>query len=89
MCKPVAPEHIAPPPVTKNVDGTGFTVKLRVLVVPPVKVIVATPAPIPNTMPEDEPIAATEVLLLDHVPGPGPLSVTLLPTQTLNDGPEI
>jgi hypothetical protein len=62
------------------VAGSGFTVAVTVLLQPvaeSVKVMVALPAVIPVTLPEDDPTMATAVLALIHVPVP-PIPVNVV-----------
>ncbi len=66
-------------------DGEAFTVITFVVVQPvdKVYVIVELPLATPVTIPVDEPIVATDVVLLDHVPPPASVNVVVKPAHTL------
>jgi hypothetical protein len=81
----VPPTHMLVVPLMA--DGKGFTVSVVFVVHPvddKVNVIRDVPDDTPDTVPLDEPIEATEVLLLLHVPEPEmSLSVVAEDTHTL------
>lgn len=63
-------------------EGSGFTVSVAVVKQPPPSeyVIVVVPADMPVTMPEDEPMVATDGLLLLHVPPGVALVMVMVPS---------
>ena len=66
-------------------EGNGYTVTSATAMHPPgaAYVMLAVPAVIPFTMPKPGPVVATMVLLLLHVPPPGPLaSAVVSPIHT-------
>lgn len=90
--------HVPPPASAKVVDeplqivvipvilpGTGMTVTVLIVqqvVLPCAHVMIAVPPDIPVTIPEEDPTVAIEVLLLLHVPVPGPsVRLVVKPTQ--------
>ena len=87
---------VPPPPHTVvgpvMAAGRGFTVSVRVISQPVVVsryVMVVVPSAKPDTRPVEDPIVATDMLLLLQVPlGVKLLSVTVEPRQT-PEGPEM
>ena len=77
----VRPWHISLMPVIAA--GKGYTVSMVVIIHPVGKVYVTVevPAERPVAMPVPEPIVATDVLLLAHVPPPGSNKVVVAPIQ--------
>ena len=74
------PVHALKVPVIGNI-GFTFTDAVAIQLKPPVKVMVAVPPAKADTMPVDDPTAATAVLLLLHTPPLASLSVVLVLAQ--------